>query len=101
MRDNHDRFTAAKTRIVAVARHDSQKVADYFTKEKLPFPGVADPDARLGDLFGQERKILKLGLMPATLVIDRDRVVRYARYGNGMSDIPTADELLDVLGGLD
>jgi peroxiredoxin len=101
MRDHHERFVEKGARIVAVARSDNDKIVEYFEKKKLPFLGIADPDATIGNLFGQEKKFFKLGLMPATLVIDRKREVRYARYGNGMSDIPTADELIEVIEGLD
>lgn len=62
--------------------------------------GIPDNDGKLGDLYGQEWKLLKLGRMPALFVIDGKGVVAYSRYGTSMSDIPENDEILKVLDGL-
>ncbi len=63
----------------------------------MPFPGLADPGSKAASLFGQEVKWLKLGRMPAVLVIDREGVIRYSHYGGSMQDIPENAEILAVL----
>ena len=47
--------------------------------------------------INQEFKIFKLGRMPAVLVIDAQQIIRYAYYGNSMSDIPRNEEILAIL----
>jgi peroxiredoxin len=45
----------------------------------------------------QEVAITKLGRMPAILIADKQGIIRYAYFGDSMSDIPTNDELLAEL----
>jgi hypothetical protein len=45
----------------------------------------------------QEVVITKLGRMPAILIADKQGIIRYAYFGDSMSDIPRNDELLAVL----
>jgi peroxiredoxin Q/BCP len=35
--------------------------------------------------------------MPALLVIDTQQIIRYAHYGDSMSDIPSNKEILAIL----
>ena len=88
MRKDHDAFTEAGATIVVAARHDADKMRAYWTDHKLPYVGVPDPDARLGKLYDQQSKLLKLGLMPALFVIDQSGAIAYAHYSKSMSDIP-------------
>ena len=48
-------------------------------------------------VLNQEWKLFKLGRMPALLVIDAQQIIRYAHYGDSMSDIPRNEEILKVL----
>ena len=41
--------------------------------------------------------MLKLGRMPALLVVDRKGIIRFAHYGHSMSDISQNQEILDLL----
>ncbi len=66
----------------------------------MPFPAVADPEHRVADLLGQEVQLLKLGRMPAVLVVDADGIVRAAWYGQSMRDIPSVEEVFAVLDSL-
>ena len=49
----------------------------------------------------QEVIISKLGRMPAIIVVDKEGIVRYAYFGESMSDIPPNEEILEVLKGLE
>jgi peroxiredoxin len=101
MKQDHEKFLERKAVVVVVARHAKKDVEEYWKKHELPFDGVPDPEKRIGELFGQEWKALKLGLMPALLVIDRGRRVAFAHYGSSMSDIPANEAVLAVLDGLE
>ena len=45
----------------------------------------------------QEVILSKWGRMPAIIVVDKEGIVRYAHFGESMSDIPPNDEILGVL----
>lgn len=63
----------------------------------MPFPGCADIRSRVADLFYQEVNLFKFGRMPALFVIDRKGRIRYAHYGDAMSDIPANADVLAVI----
>ncbi len=100
MKEDHEKFLGKKATIVVIARHSREDVEAYWKDNALPFDAVADPDKKLGNLYGQEWKALKLGLMPALFVIGGDGKIAYAHYSTGMSDIPANDSVLEVLEGL-
>ena len=97
MRDDYEKFIERNAKIIVVARHDPKKVKDYWTENKLPYIGIPDPDAKLGDLYHQQKKLLKLGLMPAMFVVDEKGKIVFAHYSNGMSDIPKNETVLNKL----
>lgn len=51
----------------------------------------------MANQYKQEVNLLKLGRMPALLVVDKQGHIRYAHYGHSMSDIPDNREILDLL----
>ena len=63
----------------------------------MPFRGLPDRGHVVARQYQQEVNLLKLGRMPALLVIDRHGHMRYAHYGRSMSDIPENREILDLL----
>lgn len=97
MRQHYDEFRARGIEIVAIAPDGPRALARYWEREGIPFPGIPDPDHRIAELLGQEVKLLKLGRMPAVLVIDTEGVVRAAWYGESMRDIPTIEDTLRAL----
>jgi peroxiredoxin Q/BCP len=48
-------------------------------------------------ILRQQWKFFRLGRMPALLVIDTQQIIRYAHYGDSMSDIPSNKEILAIL----
>lgn len=97
MREDWGRFQDRGASVVVVARHSSKEMRAFWEKNRLPFLGVPDPDAAIGPVYGQEWKLLRLGLMPALLVLDSSRKVLFSHYSSGMSDIPSNDTVLSSL----
>ena len=97
LRQDYQKFLDRGTEVVAVGPEDSQTFGQYWREEQMPFVGLPDPDHIVADLYGQEVNLIKLGRMPAQMVIDKKGEVRYAHYGNSMSDIPPNDEILALL----
>lgn len=97
LRQDYNAFVEQEAEILVVGPENRQAFVDYWQKEELPFVGLPDPDHTVANRYGQEVKLLKLGRMPALLVIDKEGQIRYKHYGNSMSDIPPNEEILDLL----
>jgi len=66
----------------------------------MPFVGIADPEHAIADMYGQQVKLIKLGRMPASLLIDRSGKIRYKHFGESMSDIPEDQQILSLIDDL-
>ncbi len=94
LRRDYDEFLARGTEVVAIGPDDRSAFRDFWSKKSMPFVGLADPDHRVSDLYGQEVKPLRLGRLPALFVVDRSGKIRYKHFGRSMRDIvPNADVL--------
>lgn len=62
--------------------------------------GIPDPEFQILDLYGQQVKFMRMGRMPAQVMIDSVGIVRYAHYGNAMADIPRTEEILELAASL-
>lgn len=69
----------------------------YWEENNLPFIGLADLRSRVASRYEQEINFFKWGRMPALFVLDRQGMIRYAHYGDSMSDIPSNETVLAVL----
>ncbi len=97
MCQDYPEFAARGAEVVAVGPDSRDAFREYWNKEGLPFVGLADPDHAVAGLYRQEVSLLKLGRMPALLVVDRAGQVRYQHYASSMSDIPSNAEVLAEL----
>jgi peroxiredoxin len=97
LRQDYAKFTALGVEILVVGPEDPEAFKEYWAKENLPFVGLPDPHISVLKLYGQEVNLLKLGRMPAQVIVDRSGIARFAHYANSMSDIPENKELLELL----
>lgn len=97
LRQEYEQFQARDTEVVVVGPDNAAAFSQYWEKESLPFVGLPDPGKSVLKQYGQEINLLKLGRMPAQVVVDRSGVARYAHYGHDMADIPGNEELFAVL----
>ena len=100
LRQDYQQFVARDAEVLVVGPDDQKAFQDYWQKESLPFVGLADPTHTVANRYGQEVNLLKLGRMPALMVIDKAGEVRFQHYAGGMSDIPPNRQVLAVLDGL-
>lgn len=100
--------------------HDlNEDLKKFEEQEAVIFPILADSESGAKQLeltcnecqipiyFDKPKKVLKelhqevilskAGRMPAVIIVDKEGVVRYAYFGESMSDIPANDVLLTVL----
>jgi len=100
LRQDHQKFVDRHAEVIAVGPEDTKTFSAYWHKEKMPFVGIPDPKHVVADLYGQKVKLLKLGRLPALMVIDKKGRIRYQHYGDSMSDIPSNEEILSLLDNL-
>ena len=97
LRHDYLEFMAREAEVVVVGPEEKEAFVRYWQKEALPYVGLPDPEHRVAGLYGQQVKLLKLGRMPALIVIDKAGQIRYRHYGDSMRDIPANDEILSLL----
>jgi len=97
LRDGYDQFTSRGVEILAVGPNPPATFKQYWHNERIPFIGLADPEHQVALQYRQEVNLFKLGRMPLSCVVDEKGFIRYAHYGASMSDIPSNEELLQVI----
>ncbi len=97
LHQDHKLFVEKDTEIVAVGPENQVEFKKFWDEHKLDFTGIADPEQKILKLFDQKISILKLGRMPAQMLIDKSGVLRYIHYGNSMKDIPENSEILYII----
>jgi peroxiredoxin Q/BCP len=61
------------------------------------YPIYYDEGEKVAKMLNQEVKLLKMGRMPALLILDKKNIIRYAYYSDSMKDIPKNDEIFEVI----
>jgi peroxiredoxin len=97
LRQDYKKFVERQAEVVAIGPEDREALAEYWHKERLPFIGIPDPKHNIANSYSQEVRLLKLGRMPALMVIDKEGIIRYSHYADSMSDIPSNDKIISLL----
>ncbi len=97
LRRDYQEFVKRGAEIIAIGPEGPKAFNAYWHSQKMPFIGIPDPKHRVAELYSQQVKILKLGRMPALIVIDKKGNIRYRHYGNSISDIPKNEDVLSLL----
>ena len=97
MSEDYAAYTAREAEILAVGPNTLEKFRRYWTEHNIPFIGLPDPQHLVANIYRQEVNLLKLGRMPALMLVDRDGYIRYQHYGTSMSDIPENALILKLL----
>jgi peroxiredoxin len=97
LRRGYPEFIEQGIEIIAIGPEDSKLFADWWHEHQMPFVGIADPQHLIAKMYGQQVKLLKLGRMPASFLIDKDGYIRYEHFGESMKDIPDNEDLLSVV----
>ena len=97
LRQDYENFKNLDTEVLVVGPENAKSFQEYWTKENLPFVGLPDPKHTVSELYGQEVKVLKLGRLPCQMIIDKTGILRFVHYGHSMSDIPSNNEIVELL----
>jgi len=100
LRQEYQKFIDRQAEVIAVGPENARAFTAFWREKKMPFIGIPDPKHEIAKLYGQRIKLTKWGRMPALVVIDKAGRIRYAHYGEDMTDIPTDEEILSLLDDL-
>jgi peroxiredoxin Q/BCP len=97
LRQDYQEFVKRQSEVIVVGPEDAKAFESYWHNHDLPFIGLPDPKASVLKLYGQEINLFKLGRMPAQVIVDIAGVARFVHYGHDMTDIPSNDEVFELL----
>ncbi len=100
LRQDYQEFVDRHAEVIAIGPEEAKAFADWWHNENMPFVGLADHEHLVANLYGQKVNPIKLGRMPALIVVDKKGKIRYRHYGDSMSDIPSNEEILSLLDNL-
>ena len=89
-----------ETEILVIGPEGPRRFKQVWEEQGYPYLGFSDHRHTVADLYGQQVKLLKLGRMPAMLIVDKQGVIRFVHFGDNMADIPKNDDVLALLGRL-
>jgi peroxiredoxin len=100
LRQDYREFVDRDTEIIAIGPEDKKSFAQWWKENDMPFIGIGDPQHLIADLYGQQTKLMKLGRMPAMLIVDKSGNIRFKHLGKYMSDIPENQRVLAIIDAL-
>ncbi|MFB6234213.1 MAG: peroxiredoxin family protein [Halopenitus sp.] len=104
--DRYDEFVEHDAEVIGVLPEPEERAADWVDHHDMPYPMLADPDATLGDRYGQAikfgpigRRVDLIGRMPAVAVVDvrREPELLWSHTGSNPVDRPKLDTVLREL----
>ena len=97
LRQDYQQFVNRNTEIIAIGPEDAEAFKQWWDDHQMPFTGIADPKHNIANMYGQQVKLIKLGRIPATILIDKRGQIRYTHFGESMEDIPKTEEILSLI----
>ena len=97
LRRDYQEFARRGAEIIVVGPESREVFKQVWDHEGFPFVGLADPDHRVARLYGQQVRWIKLGRMPALVVVDKRGRIYCQHHGKSMGDIPPNDRVLTQL----
>ena len=81
LRQDYQEFVDRDAEVVVIGPDNHQAFQAYWRTEALHFVGLADPTHTVARLYGQQSRLLKLGRLPALMVVDKTGRVAYKHHG--------------------
>jgi len=97
LHQDYQKFVEKNTIVVAIGPENAQDFRKFWDEHPFKFIGIPDENQAVLALYGQQIKLLKLGRMPAQILIDKAGIVRYVHYGSSMKDIPENSEIFSLI----
>ncbi len=100
LRQDYAEFEKRGVVILVIGADEARAFSRFWQDHHLPFRGLPDPTHEVLRLYGQEGNWLRLGRMPAQIIVDHLGVIRFVHYSEAMYAIPSNAELLAVIDNL-
>jgi len=100
LHQDYQQFVDRETEIIAIGPENDKAFKEWWDEHQMPFTGIADPEHIIANMYGQQVKLIKLGRMPASILVDKHGQIRYTHFGESMADIPETEEMLSLIDGL-
>jgi len=97
LRQDYQKFVERSAEIVTIGPEDANAFTKWWHEHEMPFIGIPDPNHEIAKLYNQQFKLLRGGRLPAMTVIDRAGRIRLMHYADLPGDIPTDEEILNLL----
>jgi len=97
LREAYAEFVARDAEILVIGPEGPRQFKKLWEAQGYPFVGFADYRHTVADRYGQQVNLLKLGRMPAMVVVDKGGVIRFVHFGDNMADIPKNEDVLALL----
>ncbi len=109
MRASMKRFEEAKAEILVIDPHESYRVAHMLkrsgaTLDELHVPVLADPAHAVSATYGvafQMKIHTEWSSRPATIIIDKDGIIRFEQRARKYNDRPSPAKILEELAKLE
>lgn len=100
LRQDYKELQSHQVEVIVVGPDNAGTFDDYWRENDLPFIGLPDLKSSVLKLYGQEVNLFKFGRLPAQVLVDKQGIARFVHYGKSMSDIPSTEEVLSGLSGV-
>jgi peroxiredoxin len=97
LRRDYQEFVNRNAEVIIIGPNNVDAFKRNWEMEDMPMIGLADPGSTVADTFQQEVNFMKLGRMPAMLIIDKKGIVRFIHYSKSMRDIPNNSIVIKTL----
>ena len=97
LRKDYEKFIELNAYLYPILADKESNAKKLEQKYARKYPVFYDETKQVPNMLKQEVKIFKLGRMPGLLIIDKNGIIQYAYYGENMHDIPSNEEILEVL----
>ena len=96
----YEKFIELNAVIYAILPDNLENAQNFESEFAKEYPIYYDDKKKVNKMLKQEVKPLKLGRMPALLIIDKQAIIRYAYFSDSMSDIPENEDLFKIIKNL-
>ncbi len=88
-----DFFKSKNTNLVVIVPENEASLTKYLNKNSINLNFVSDSTHKIADKYNQAVKLLKLGRMPAQVLLDKNLNVVFEHHANNMKDIILESEI--------
>jgi peroxiredoxin Q/BCP len=90
-------FVSRNAEVIILGPNSSENFKRTWEIEELKMIGLSDPDSVIANRYHQEVKFMRMGRLPALLVLDQKGIIRFLHYGKSMTDIPDNSQVFQIL----